>query len=127
MQIDLYRRQTYGTLRALSKGTMFVKGSKQTGFRVTLAVITLAIVGVLAVTSLSLYQQNKHIKQSSGRQPTMTLDAAQLAATTATWNTYNDTGYAVASGLSIKYPPDWNINIPGVKTIRNTASPTAVI
>lgn len=88
-----------------------------------MSVITLAFFGVLSVTGLSLIQQNQKTKQVSIEH----LTAAQLAAATANWNSYTDAGYAAASGISLKYPPDWQINITDVKKVGNTTNPTAVV
>lgn len=115
-----------------------MKGSKQAGLRATVFIITLAIFGVLAVTGLSLYRQNQKGRQASREN----LSAAQLAAATASqntyndigyasasasWSTYNDTGYASASGISLKYPSDWKINVLKVKTAGNANNPTAAL
>jgi hypothetical protein len=79
-----------------------------------------------------VYQRHKPsiAKNSAATSQTQTpTSQPQNTATQSTqgWNTYNDTGYAAASGISIKYPSDWQIHIPGVKNVGNTASPTAVI
>jgi len=105
-----------------------MRKGKRARFSIIASLVVIAIIGTLAMTSLALYQQNQTIaKQSSRHQLTTTEDSAQLAAATTNWNIYKDSGYAAASGISIKYPVDWNISIPGVKTVGNNKQPTAII
>jgi Tfp pilus assembly protein PilV len=114
---------------------------KQLGFSVIEVFLVVLVLAVLAVIGIMAYQQHKPsvVKNSSvtssnqtttqpksnttnqPAQPTVQPDPYQG------WNTYNDTGYAAASGISIKYPSDWQINITRVKKIGNTKNPTAVI
>jgi hypothetical protein len=98
--------------------------------------LTVLVVAALAVTGLVLYQRHntRNAKNSAATSPTQTTTQPQSTVTQSAqpnpsqgWNTYNDTGYPAASGISIKYSPEWEINIPGVKKIGNTKNPTAVI
>src|SRR5258707_21440 len=116
---------------------------RQSGFGTRALLLIVPVVAVLAATGLVVYQ--RHNKPSSASNSaatgqTQTTTQPQSAATQSAqattyqgWNTYNDTGYAAASGISIKYPSDWKIYIPDVKSpghvksIGNATHPTAVI
>src|SRR6266566_6373100 len=108
----------------------------QSGFSAFVFLLPVLVVAVLAVGGLVIYQHHKpsSATNSAATSPTQTTTQPQSAVTQSAqpnpsqgWNTYNDTGYAAASGISIKYPADWEISIPGVKKIGNTRNPTAVI
>jgi hypothetical protein len=94
------------------------------------------LIVALAVTGLAVYQRQKPSsartsaaanQTQTATQPQSTVTRSAQTNTSQGWNTYNDTGYAAASGISIKYPADWKINIPHVKAIGNTTNPAAVI
>ncbi len=98
--------------------------------------LVVLIVAALTVTGLVVYHRHKpsSAKNSALTSQTQTTTQLQDTATQSAppdpyqgWNTYNDSGYAAASGINIKYPPDWEINIAGVKKIGNTKNPTGVI
>ena len=96
----------------------------QSGFGTTVILLAVLVVVALAVASLVIYQRHKPNKanNSAATSTAQTSSQPQSTATQSTqgWNTYNDTGYAAASGISIKYPSDWKINIPRVKAVGNT-------
>jgi hypothetical protein len=109
----------------ITKGTLFMKTaqSKQTGFsRIEILLSVFLVTGIVAFgTVIANHQtsnQKVNITQSAAITPTSPVS---------NWGTYHDAGYAAASGISIKYPPEWKINIPGVKAIGTTKNPTAVI
>jgi Tfp pilus assembly protein PilV len=43
----------------ITKGALFMKGNKQTGFSIVEAVLALVIVGALAATGVFVYQHNQ--------------------------------------------------------------------
>src|SRR6266702_1942117 len=104
---------------------------RQSGFGTIVILLTVFVIAALAVTGLLLFQHHKQdsARNSAATSTTQTSTQPQSTVTQSTqdWNTYNDTGYAAASGISIKYPPGWEINVPGVKKVGNTKNPTAVI
>jgi hypothetical protein len=86
--------------------------SKQTGFSATVILLSVVLVmGIVAFGAMAASRQQINITQSAAITP---------ASPAPNWGTYHDTGYAAASGISMKYPPDWKINIPGVRAIGNT-------
>ncbi len=103
----------------------------QSGFGTVKIVLIVFVIAALSVTGLVLFQHHKQdsARNSAATSTTQTSTQPQSTVTQSTqdWNTYNDTGYAAASGISIKYPSDWQINIPHVKKVGNTKNPTAVI
>jgi hypothetical protein len=50
--------------------------------------------------------------------------AAASADLYAGWKTYADTGYAEASGIIIKYPPDWQVKVGGSNGFAWSITPT---
>jgi len=108
----------------------------QSGFSAIEVLLVILIVAALAVSGFVLYQRHKPsvVKTSAATTQNQTTTQTKDTSTQSAqpdpyqgWNTYNDTGYAAASGISIKYPSDWQINITRVKKIGNTKNPTAVI
>jgi Tfp pilus assembly protein PilV len=109
---------------------------EQSGFSVIEVLLIVLVVVALAVSGFVVYQHHKSAstKSTATTSQSQTNTQQQTAATQSTqptpyqgWITYNDTGYAAASGISIKYPSDWQIDITRVKKIGNTNNPTAVI
>jgi len=80
----------------------------------------IAAVLVIGVATFSIISTNQKLQTPNDL-------AVSQSATLTTWNDYKDSGYAAASGISFKYPPDWKVNISGVKAIGNTNNPTATI
>src|SRR5437588_468023 len=88
----------------------------QSGFGVIEVLFVVLVVAALAVSGFVVYQRHKPsvVKNSAATNQTQTTTQPQNTATQSAqpdpyqgWNTYNDTGYAAASGISIKYPADW--------------------
>jgi hypothetical protein len=106
---------------------------RQSGFGRVEIVLIVFVIAALGVTGLVLYQRQtpSRAKNIAATSPSQTTTQPQStvtqSATSQGWNTYNDTGYAAASGISIKYPPGWQINVNRVKKVGNTNNPTAII
>lgn len=111
-----------------------IKGQKPGFSRVVVSIAILVVMGFAAFGAVIASHLKINIKQSAATTAQATPDATTAAASEvdatqqpSTWNTYNDTGYDVASGISIKLPPSWELNIPGVKAVGNTANPSTII
>lgn len=72
---------------------------KSKGFSRATIVLTLVIVGLLGVTAWHLWHNRKPVKSQT----------SYTSNNHVAWETYTDTNYAAASGISIKYPADWTI------------------
>ncbi len=105
---------------------------KKPGF--STGMVLFAVFIVVGLVTLGLENdghQKASIKQSANAiavaAPVIPADDAATAQQTSTWNTYNDTGYAASSGISVKYAPGWKFNVQGVKSVGTTQNPTATI
>jgi Tfp pilus assembly major pilin PilA len=104
---------------------------KQSGFSTVEIVLAVLVIGVLAATGLLVYQR---YRPTAATNTTQTTNQPQNTTTNQThrdpyagWKTFNDTGYGVATGISLKYPAGWQINISGVGKFGETSNPTGTI
>lgn len=96
-----------------------MKGDKQAGFSIVEAVIIVAIIGIIGVAGWLVYQRHNPIATT-----TTTQTANQHKSTAPTqapadpyqgWQTFTDNAMAAASGISIKYPSDWQVIVGNSK------------
>lgn len=109
----------------------------QSGFGTVGVLSIILVVAVLVAICLVIYQRhNKPSSIKTSAATSQTQQTRQQQSTTNTqpqttpyqgWNAYNDTGYTASSGISIKYPAGWRIDIDHIKTLGNTTNPTAAI
>lgn len=97
--------------------------ASQTGFSVVAVVIAVLAVGVVGVGGVLVYQHHRTTAKQTANANWSQATSQQKSATTtqtqsdpyAGWQTYKDTGNGVASGISIKYPPDWYVDTTSTK------------
>lgn len=104
---------------------------RRAGFSIVEVLIIVVVITLLAGAGWLVYQNRTkltHTAANSNRtnnhQQTNTKSHPDPYAG---WQTFNDTGYGVATGIRLKYPADWQINIPGVGKFGNTSNPTGTI
>lgn len=112
------------------------KDDRQTGFSPVELVVVLGVVVVLGAAGWMVYQHQKRTsKPKASTTTSQTTNQQQSTSSTQpqkgasqNWATYTDTG-AAATGITFKYPTDWEISIPGpgAKGAGNTTNPTARI
>ena len=101
------------------------------GFGVVEVLISVVVIAVIAGAGWLVYQNRT--KSANTTSNSNQINNNQQANTKpqpdpyAGWKTFNNTGYAVATGISLKYPADWQINIPGVGKFGTTSNPTGTI
>lgn len=100
------------------------------GFSAVEATIVLALLITIGVGGWWVWGRSQ--AKTPATQPSSTTQNTpkQAVDTYGGWKTYTDVGYTLATGISVKYPADWQVVVGG-KTIawkiQNSASPTVSI
>ncbi len=88
------------------------------GFSAIEALIIIAVVAVVGAGGWLVWRHNYQSKKTattSGstttQKPVKQSVPVQTADPYADWKTYTDTGYSGASGVSVKYPTSWQVNV----------------
>lgn len=96
--------------------------NSQKGFGLVGVLIAIATVVAIAGVGTYVYHRNHPAKVSSPAanaassktsQQSHAHSQASKPTPYANWKTYIDTGYAEASGISVKYPADWAVKVGG--------------
>jgi Tfp pilus assembly protein PilV len=90
------------------------KNKKSSGFTVvSILVITIVLLAIAGV-SWRVLASNKNTTDNHANNKQTNLSSNNSKQTTdpyAGWKTYKDIGYPLASGVSIKYPSDWQVKV----------------
>lgn len=104
------------------------------GFGVVEVLLILVVVVALGGAGWYVWQRERNTKTNATQNKTQTSTTPTPNPTPdayAGWKTYTDTGYAEASGITIKYPSDWQVKVGDNKafawTIVHGGSPQASI
>jgi hypothetical protein len=104
--------------------------SNSQGFGIVAALAILAITAIIALAGWAVYAHSHNTTHASVTTNTTSGQPTKTTSTTpadpyAGWKTYLDTGYSQASGISIKYPSDWQVNVGNSKTFAWTLTHSA--
>jgi hypothetical protein len=81
------------------------------------AIETLVVIAIITLVGFGGYfvWHNHQGKKTTNATKSQTSDTTKTKAPTidpyTNWKTYTDTGYSVASGIIVKYPSTWKVNI----------------
>ena len=104
-------------------------GPKKSKRKLVLLVVLIVLLLVAGITSAFAYFHFKASEQASVSN-SVSSQQAVVSDPYAGWGTYTDTGYPLASGISIKYPSDWKLTVGGKNvawSIANTKADISVI
>jgi hypothetical protein len=94
------------------------KVSTERGFSAVEAIVIVLIIAVIGVAGWLVWRHHHTKKIATTTSNSTTQQKQQSSGTQTTdpyagWKSYTDTGYTLASGISVKYPAGWQVSVGG--------------